>query len=93
MKDPVMGGMGRGGRGGGGGGGLANYGYGFYGAGYGYGDPYRNAVGDIMIFGKKFYTVICVVVDPQSAFDPALFGNADPDPMVEWYAATLFYSF
>jgi len=40
VKDPVMGGMGRGGRGGGGGGGLANYGYGFYGAGYGYGDPY-----------------------------------------------------
>ena len=43
VKDPVMGGMGRGGRGGGGAAGLTNYGYGFYGAGYGYGDPYRNA--------------------------------------------------
>jgi hypothetical protein len=42
VKDPVMGGMGRGGRGGGGVG-TNPYGYGFYGAGYGYGDPYRNA--------------------------------------------------
>jgi hypothetical protein len=75
-----MGGMGRGGRGGGGGGGLANYGYGFYGAGYGYGDPYRNAVSDTKIFGKEFYSVICVVLDPQ--WIQHLFVNVDPDPKI-----------
>ncbi len=70
MKDPVMGGMGRGG-GGGGGGGLANYGYGFYGAGYGYGDPYRNAVSDIMIFrGILFCNLNC-----GSALDLAFIGQ------------------
>jgi hypothetical protein len=69
VKDPVMGGMGRGGRGGGGGGGLANYGYGFYGAGYGYGDPYRNAVGDIMIFRKECYTVTGLRIRIGSGFN------------------------